>query len=607
MDKTTDKRKKSSRQTICLNMIVKNETEVIKRCLGSLKHLIDYWVIVDTGSTDGTQDMVREFMRDIPGELVERPWVDFGYNRSEALEYARGKADYVFTIDADEMVWVEQGFRWPKLTDDSYLINLDDNGLIYRRCQIVNNKLKWHYKGVLHEYIDCHEAKSQGFLQDFKTIRLLDGARSSDPHKFKKDALLLEKALLDEPDNDRYVFYLAQSYRDAGEPDLAIKYYQQRVSMGRWDQEEWYSLYQLALLSQQKGVPWPQVMEAFLRAYEFRPSRPEPLYRIMQHYMGKEYHTAYLFGKQAIDIPFPEDILFVENYLYHYLLPLDFAVCCYWSGHNAEAIRVNNRLLSQPGVPVDLLLQGTKNRRFSLDLLYEKKQEVKQQTNTIKICVPFHNPGHWLDNTVESLLHQDYKKFDVIFVDDASSDGSHQAVPSDYKHIKLVRNKTRQGKGKIMTTFIEQNTQANDICLMLDGVSWLANKKVLSFVNQYYNEHECQLFYGQFRQANGKLGNTMPFPDEEALSTAKEYSFESSLKTFRVELYQELSQADPELSCLKDDNGKWLDDGDANHQLICSLMEQAGFKQVHFTDEVLSVVVSVTAQNNNLNNSYHHE
>ena len=132
-----------SPQTICLNMIVKNESRVIRRCLASLKHLIDYWVIVDTGSSDGTQDIIREFMHDVPGELFERPWVDFALNRSEALEYARGKADYIFIIDADEIVWVEPDFCWPKLTEDSYRINIDNNNLVYQRCQIVNNKLDW--------------------------------------------------------------------------------------------------------------------------------------------------------------------------------------------------------------------------------------------------------------------------------------------------------------------------------------------------------------------------------------------------------------------------------------------------------------------------------
>ena len=75
---------------------------MIRRCLDSVRPIIDHWVIVDTGSTDGTQDIIREHLRDLPGELHERPWRDFAHNRSEALELARGKSDYTLIIDADD-------------------------------------------------------------------------------------------------------------------------------------------------------------------------------------------------------------------------------------------------------------------------------------------------------------------------------------------------------------------------------------------------------------------------------------------------------------------------------------------------------------------------
>jgi len=70
-------------QTICLNMIVKNEARVIRRCLDTVRPFIDRWVIVDTGSTDGTQALIREVLQGVPGELHERRWKDFAHNRNE--------------------------------------------------------------------------------------------------------------------------------------------------------------------------------------------------------------------------------------------------------------------------------------------------------------------------------------------------------------------------------------------------------------------------------------------------------------------------------------------------------------------------------------------
>src|ERR1700722_12923400 len=109
-------------KTICLNMIVKDEKDVITRCLSSTLPVIDYWVIVDTGSTDGTQKIIKDYMKEkgVPGDLYERPWVNFEHNRNEAIELARDKADYLFFIDADEFMKYDDDFKLPALDKDFY-------------------------------------------------------------------------------------------------------------------------------------------------------------------------------------------------------------------------------------------------------------------------------------------------------------------------------------------------------------------------------------------------------------------------------------------------------------------------------------------------------
>jgi glycosyltransferase involved in cell wall biosynthesis len=129
------------RQSFCLNMIVKHEAPVIRRCLDSVRPVIDYWVIVDTGSTDGTQDIIRKHLGDLPGELIERPWVDFAHNRSEALDLARGRADYLLVIDADETLEITEGFEMPRLSADSYDIEVRCGGFTCARKQLLRNSL----------------------------------------------------------------------------------------------------------------------------------------------------------------------------------------------------------------------------------------------------------------------------------------------------------------------------------------------------------------------------------------------------------------------------------------------------------------------------------
>src|ERR1043166_5955708 len=142
---------------LCLVMIVRDEAPVIRRCLASVRPLIDHWVIVDTGSTDGTQQIVAEFMKGIPGELIERPWVGFAHNRTEAIQYACNRGRYALVVDADETVEVTDDFRKDALTADAYVVVPNHTNITYMRKQILRLDLPWRYEGVLHEQAVCAE------------------------------------------------------------------------------------------------------------------------------------------------------------------------------------------------------------------------------------------------------------------------------------------------------------------------------------------------------------------------------------------------------------------------------------------------------------------
>src|SRR5262249_432226 len=147
--------------------------------------------------------------------------------------------DYLLLIDADEQLEREPSFVLPRLSDDSYRFTIDSGGFRYFKTQLLRNELRWTFKNVIHEYPHCPEARTDTVLPGMPPIRNRDGARSRDPGTYRRDALTIEAALLEEPDNDRYVFYLAQSYRDAHDPELALRHYLRRSTMGGWLEEVW--------------------------------------------------------------------------------------------------------------------------------------------------------------------------------------------------------------------------------------------------------------------------------------------------------------------------------------------------------------------------------
>lgn len=346
--------------TVCLSMIVKNETHIIHECLNSMWQHIDYWVIVDTGSTDGTQDLIRNFFAEkgIPGELIERPWVNFGYNRSEALALCDGKADYAWMIDADDKI--VGNFKYPdnkNLTNDAYALKCGRDGCVWWRNQIFKTGIGWKYIGVLHEYAHCDKQPLVQFRieGDYALEARTLGARNvniTQVEKYSKDAETLLEALKTEPENSRYQFYLAQSYFDSQQWDKAIDAYYKRVEMGGWEEECYYSLFRIALCEISKDSAWPVVQQKFLDAYDYRPCRAEPLHAIARFLrMNGRPRAAYLFAKEAAQLPYPQqDILFIDTNVYKWMALDELAATAFYVhdfkiGHAAcETLLKQNRL-----------------------------------------------------------------------------------------------------------------------------------------------------------------------------------------------------------------------------------------------------------------------
>jgi glycosyltransferase involved in cell wall biosynthesis len=356
-------------QMVCLNMIVKDEAEVIRRCLDSVRPIIDRWVIVDTGSTDGTQDIIRAHLKDLPGELHERPWRDFAHNRSEALALARGKGDYTFIIDADDTLKNNGDDALPALTGDSYMVTINDATIVYQRPQLVRSALPWRYEGVLHEYLTCEGAAPHGRLSEITMRRNNDGARRKDPTTYRRDVTILEAALRTETNPfliARYRFYLAQSYRDCRDREKALENYLLRAELGFWQEEVFISLYAAAQLKEQLGRPEREVIDAYLRASDALPTRAEALHNASRFCRHKGRHDeGYQIARRGLAIPLPTDALFVEPWIYGHGLLDEFSVNAYHSGRKRESLDASLKILTTAKLSAEDMARVVENARLA--------------------------------------------------------------------------------------------------------------------------------------------------------------------------------------------------------------------------------------------------
>lgn len=355
---------------ICLCMIVKDEAAVIRRCLESVRSFVDHWVIVDTGSTDGTQDIIRELLADLPGELHERPWRDFAHNRMEALALARPHGDYSLLIDADDTLEIPEGFERPELIADAYVVDIFDAHVRFPRIHLVRNALPWRYRGVLHEFLTCEGAGPAGHLP-LAMYCNRDGARRRDPAIYRKDAAILEGALATETDPfmvARYTFYLAQSYRDCGETAKAVETYLRRAAMDYRDQEAYYSLYFAAQLADELGHRSEDILELYLRASDAAPDHGEALYRASRLCRKAGwYRKAYEIAKRGASLAMPTDSLLVEPWIYEYGLLDELAVNAYSVGSYAESLDTCLRMLASGRLPPSMVSAVAANARCAAD------------------------------------------------------------------------------------------------------------------------------------------------------------------------------------------------------------------------------------------------
>lgn len=322
----------SKKHTLCLNMIVKNESLIIKRLLDSVISIIDSYCICDTGSTDNTIQVIEEYFKEknIPGKIVQEPFKNFCHNRNFALQACIGLSDYVLFLDADMILEINNFDKSLLNKAKSFYILQGNDSFYYQNLRIVQNNGLYKYVGVTHEYIDTpSDNTTMSFTKKDIFIRDIgDGGAKSD--KFERDIRLLLDGIKEEPNNDRYYFYLANSYHDCGRFGEAINVYKKRIELGGWKEEVWYSYYRIGLCFKNMNK-FSDALFYWLEGYDYYPERLEGIYEIIKHYRVNSKHKLcmkfYNVAKEILDKNENRDAyLFLHNNIYLYKIYYEYTI-----------------------------------------------------------------------------------------------------------------------------------------------------------------------------------------------------------------------------------------------------------------------------------------
>ena len=354
---------------LALNFICKDESPVIENMLESAKDIVDLIVVNDTGSTDGTQQIIKNFgeKHGIPTYVFERPFDDFENSRNHAMQKLRDvvkelnwNADQVhgFWFDCDETLVIDPKFNKAQFTKDLYMINTYIGQMKYTRNTFFKVSKPFRWYGPVHEFIVCDEQNiTSGLAENIHVdVKMTGNSWQGDiSEKYASHSYKLEAYINKNRQDPRWIFYTAQSWHDAAsikdnkeenEERLrrSIKYYRERVSRtDGYAEEIYYAQYRIGTIMRILEEPWHLTHMELLKAYQIDPMRGESIKVIIDYYLQiGDWNMAYLYSKFAKTTfhaknPYPTRLLFVDEATYVWRFAEAHAAACYYTGRMDEA------------------------------------------------------------------------------------------------------------------------------------------------------------------------------------------------------------------------------------------------------------------------------
>ena len=338
---------------ICYTMIIKNGGPLLETVLTENLPFIDRWCILDTGSTDGTQETIKRVLKNKKGVLYEEPFVNFKVSRNRCLELA-GKT-CKFTLMLDDTYGMRGNIR--SFLDlvrgdqfsDTFSLMIQSDDTEYYSNRIVKTATELRYIHTIHEVItdidniNVTVPVNEAFIFDHRAQYMEE--RTNNRKQF--DLELLFKELEENPDDPRALYYIAQTYGCIGDEINKAKYFELRIAhpVQGYFQEKIDSLFELARtynfkvncetkeLDSSARTPsqWKRCEELYLQAYNLDKNRPDALYFIgIHYYLENNYQLAYKYFKLGFEIGYPINSQYsLKPTLSFHFLPKFLSEVCY--------------------------------------------------------------------------------------------------------------------------------------------------------------------------------------------------------------------------------------------------------------------------------------
>ena len=302
---------------VSLVMIVKNEARGIVQTISSVRDSVDYYSILDTGSTDATVSLIRQTFGKTPGKVHNEPFVDFSTTRNRAIELEGKHSEFALMLSGDEVLHNGAALRRYLETTTANAFNVHvayGREYDYLSTRAHRTGAPWSYVGRTHEVMRSAQGTSATmFVPEVYIEHSLYNIDKT--VRFEEDLKILLSEWSERP-SSRTAFYLGQTYQMLQRWTESFAWYEKRWEMLDGEEERWEARYRMGYVGE-KILSWPKVVDIYLSTLVYK---PDALYDLAYHYYKlKEYETSYEYVVRAVK---PSNgTMFVRRHRWAYLIP----------------------------------------------------------------------------------------------------------------------------------------------------------------------------------------------------------------------------------------------------------------------------------------------